>query len=184
MCRGSTQSGKKCKRKTEPFCYQHLPASLKPELPFDTTNCTKKIIKKIEKCLAKPPSESDGPGYIYAYTIDADPPHFYKIGRTARTPEKRVKEWGKGAKLRAWWKVDHQKKTERLIHLYLDYVRVYRYQLDNGKICSIWKDDGEPVTDKDEKLKRKHKLTARTKQIEWFRVPWKDAKKVLNTLCE
>ena len=73
-------------------------------MPHPTTDCTKKVTKKIEKRLTKSPSDSDGPGYIYVYTLDSDPPHYYKIGRTKRTPEKRIKEWGKGAKLKAWWK--------------------------------------------------------------------------------
>jgi len=185
MCQGTTAAGNPCKNKTEPYCRHHGKPEVPVSLPFPIDGLTKKIQKKIKNRIIKSPSKSDGPGYIYVYTLDSDPPSYYKIGRTARTPEKRIKEWGKGARLKASYKVKYQKKAERLIHLYLDYVRVYRYQLDDdiGKICSIWKDDGEPVTDKDAKLKKKHKLVARVKQIEWFRVPWKDARKVLEAIC-
>lgn len=182
MCQGTTTAGKQCKRKTEPYCHQHQTAPV-VQVPFPIDTLSKKVQNKIKKRVTKPPSESDGPGYIYVYTLDSDPPSYYKIGRTKRTPEKRVKEWGKGAKLRAWFKVPYQKKAEALIHLYLDHVRIYRYQLDNGKVCSVWKDDGEPVTNKDEKLKKNNKLSARTKQIEWFRMPWKDVRKVLEAIC-
>lgn len=184
MCQGhSIKTGKKCKNKQEPYCHHHAPVENKPEYqyPVPVTDLTRKIQRKIKTRIEKPPSKSDGPGYIYVYVLETDSyDSYYKIGRTARTPEKRLKEW-KGAVLKKAYKVNHQKKTERLIHLYLDHVRVYRYETPDG-YCSVWKDDGTCVGKRDEKRKDKYKLEARKKHVEWFRQSWKRIKALLDVL--
>ena len=153
MCQGTTKKGKKCKKAGEPFCHLHGPKLTVAE-------------RKIEKKKARGPSKSDGPGFIYIYMLDNDPDHFYKIGRTTRTVEKRLKEW-KGSRLVRSFPVKHNKHAERLIHLHLDAKRIYRYKTPEG-YCNIWKSNGDPVLTRDAELKEKYKLSASGKEIEWF----------------
>lgn len=164
MCQGKTQKGEKCKKPTEPYCHLHEPKEF--EFPVPVDHLPAKTQAKIKRRLQKPPSQSDGPGYIYIYTLPEDGP-YYKVGRTERLVEHRIKEW-KGAQLKKAYAVDYQKKMERLIHLYLDPSRVYRYQVAKGKVCTVWKSNGDPVTKYDAKLKEENKLEALSKQVEWF----------------
>jgi len=184
MCQGFTKAGKPCKNKhKEPFCKLHQPVITASTLPtiatniLDLSHCSKKIQNKIMSKFKKGPSKTDGEGYIYVYKLD-ESDKYYKIGRTSRTVDKRLKEW-KGSILQVCWKVKYQKMAEAVLHAYLDHVRVYRYKLDDNKICTVWKSSGEPVTKEDVKLKNEHKLEARTKMIEWFKMPWKDLEKLI-----
>ena len=138
---------------------------------LNISHCSLKIQKRITTKLKKGPSKTDGEGHIYVYKFD-DKDLYYKIGRTSRSVDKRLKEW-KGAILQVSWKVRYQKLAESIIHAYLDHVRVYRYDLGKGELCTIWKSNGEPVTEHDKQLKAKYKLEARKKHIEWFKMPWK-----------
>lgn len=184
MCQGkSVKTGKPCKNKQEPYCRHHKPTGDEPayQFPVSVEGLSRRIQNKIQTRLEKPPSKSDGPGYLYVYTLETDShDSYYKIGRTARTPEKRLKEW-KGGILKKAYAVNHQKKAERLVHLYLDYARVYRYETPDG-YCSIWKDNGEPVGKRDARRKKAHTLEARKKHIEWFRETWRQIKPVIEAL--
>lgn len=174
MCQGITQKGNKCKKKEEPYCFLHKPVQPIKGLIIESTN----VQKKLERRLKRGPSKSDGPGHIYVYYLSDDNDYYYyKIGRTERSVEERLKEW-KGAICKKYWKVQHQKFAERLIHIVLDDCRVYRYILQDD-ICSIWKTDGEPVTERDALLKECNKLSACNKMIEWFRMPWEDLEKII-----
>jgi hypothetical protein len=177
MCQGTTTKGSKCKLKDEPYCKYHKPIPIIKGFTLDITRCTTKIQKKLQTIMKKGPSKTDGKGHIYAYWLDCDEyDTYYKVGRTSRDVDKRLKEW-KGAIYKVSWPVKYQKLAEKLIHVYLDHVRVYRYELAKNTICTIWKTSGEPVEDSDEDLKEKYKLEARTKMIEWFYMPWKELEK-------
>lgn len=178
MCQGRTIKKEKCKNKTEPFCHLHEPKEFVH--PISVIHLTTSTKNKIKRRLQKPVSKTDGPGFIYVYTLPEDGQYF-KIGRTERSVEQRIKEW-KGAILKKNYPVAYQKKTERLIHLYLDHCRVYRYQIAKGKICTIWKSNGEPVTDYDATLKEKHKLSVLTKQVEWFNCPWEEIDTIISSV--
>ncbi len=167
MCQGITSKGKPCKKKTEPYCSYHV----------GDTN--KKKLSTVEKRLIKGPSKTDGPGYIYIYYLATDESDtFYKIGRTSKTVEKRLSQW-KGSILKKSYYVNHQKLAERLIHMELDNVRVYRYTLEDGSRFSIWKSDGKPVA---EELPEGIKLSVLTKEIEIFKTSWKDVEKKIGDL--
>lgn len=182
MCRGTTTKGKPCKRKQEPYCRDHDPQKQDPtpELPYSFINVPKHAQNKIMTKIRKGPSKSDGYGHIYIYYLSADPKDFYyKIGRTSRDVDTRLKEW-KDSKLRKSYRVANQKHAERLIHLYLDEYRVYRYKQDDGTYCTVWKENGLHVTDKDKTGKKE----GRSKEVEWFRCKWETVKKVVEAICK
>jgi len=175
MCQGTTKEGKPCKNKAEPYCSHHKPIAI-PALDLPTEHLTTAVQKKLTKYLKQGPTKTDAPGYIYVYYMEKDPDGcYFKIGRTEQKPEKRLKQWEKeiGSKVcsKIWWYVKAQKFMEKMIHRYLDNVRMYRYMTPDG-YCSVWKKDLKPVTEQDGELKEKHKLEARKKHIEWFNMPW------------
>lgn len=181
MCKGKTLAGEPCRLKEEPYCRHHK--DQKDEnivVPYPIKDLTKKIQRKIELKSQKKFSKTDGPGHIYIYYIDADKKDsYYKIGRTSTTVKKRLSKW-KDSILKKSYAVKHEKKSERMIHLYLDHVRVYRYYIEEEKgYCTVWKSTGEAVTKKDEVLKNKYKLEGRNKHIEWFKMDLVSIKKVL-----
>lgn len=178
MCQGKTAKGKQCKRKGEPFCYQHGPKTADPVPPISLVDCSAKGKSKILRRLHKGPRKSDGPGYIYVYTLPNDGSKYYKVGRTRRDVDVRLKEW-KGAQLKAAWPVKTQMMAETLIHGYLDHIRCYRYAQDDGTFSTVWKDTGEPVTKADASGKRK----GIAKQVEWFRGKWKHIEAVCEAIC-
>ena len=74
---------------------------------------------------------SDGPGYVYVYYLESDEPDtFYKIGESVH-PIKRVEKQWKGIMKKKYY-VRHRKYAERLIHLELESVRVYRYAINQS----------------------------------------------------
>lgn len=171
MCQGITKEGNPCKNKAEPFCSHHKPIVI-PSLDLPTEHLSTSVQKRLTKYLKQGPTKTDGIGYIYVYYLPNDPKDtYYKIGRTEKEVEKRLKQWGKDVICKVWWKVKCQKFAEKMIHRYLDNYRCYRYLTDDG-YCTIWKSSGKPVTKKDEELKEKHKLEARKKHIEWFNISW------------
>lgn len=88
--------------------------------PLDVSKLALKIQKRILKYMKQGPSKSDGPGYIYVYYLAHDPEDtYYKIGRTKRNVEKRMKEWNKiattsaAAPNGAKWKTDGLYKNSK-----------------------------------------------------------------------
>lgn len=87
------------------------------------------IQKKILKHLQTKPTDNDGVGYVYGFErrCDQNEEHdfFVKIGRTAKSkPSDRISEWG-GNEIFAV-KTIFNKKLERLVHLFFDFVRITR----------------------------------------------------------
>lgn len=175
MCQGKTKSGKVCKNKTEPYCHLHEDQVLPVAVPWELS---KKIERKILTKVKKGPSKSDGPGRLYIYHLDSAEPYI-KIGMTERTSEKRLKEW-KGAKLIVDFAAKHRRLTERLVHLYLDHVRVYRYVLENGAYYTIWKNSREPVEENGPPLHER--LKGISKQVEWFKISYPEIKGLIEAL--
>lgn len=144
---------------------------------IDLEHLNKRAKRRFAKYVDKGPSlKTDGEGYIYVYYLNTDPHDtFYKIGRTHRPVDKRLREW-KGAKLKMSCKVQYQKYSERLIHTLLDHVRVYRYlDPDTKEYYTIWKNTGKPV----DPHQQETKLAAHKKHIEWFKGSWKQLLKPL-----
>lgn len=113
-----------------------------------------------------PPKSATDAGYLYAYRLEGDVPDMHKIGRTARTADKRLAEWRRQHKKKlikvAQWRVSKACKwLERLVHLWLGSRRVARY--DDGSDC--WYATGEPLQPGGKKGLAMHK------HVEWFLVP-------------
>lgn len=185
MCQGTTKSGSKCKNPQEPYCRFHTPVT-DFDFPLPVVNCTTRVQNKLKTIMKKGPSKKDGKGIIYVYFLISDAKDsYYKIGRTSRSEDERLKEWGKDVKLKGSWDVKYHHIIERIIHVYLDDVRVYRYLVnqkndeEGEKYCSVWKTDGVPIETKDKLLKEKHKLEGIKKNIEWFKIPWKILEPIL-----
>jgi len=177
QCKGITLSDTRCKRmlKSSVYCSAHK--EQKDKLPIKNTfkiagftlTVPKSALGKYKTKISKGPAENDQKGHIYVYYLGNDVENYWKVGRTTQTVEKRLSQWGKDAKLKKSWKVNHNKYAERLIHLLFDGKRMYRYKHSNG-FNSIMKKDGSIVDDgqydktcKNDQLK---------KQIEWFNVEW------------
>jgi hypothetical protein len=121
---------------------------------------TPRIHKRIQARVKRGPSKTDGYGHIYVYELKSDEPGmYYKIGRTARSVDKRLSKW-KDSCLVSSYRVEHNKMAEFIIHAYLDDARVYRY--DRNYV--IWKSNGVPVLGGPVESTRGKK-----KEIEWFR---------------
>jgi hypothetical protein len=140
----------------------------------------KKRADKVAAHLKKNPTKADKPGFIYVYSIKADKrvkgAKYYKIGKTTRNVEERLKEHEKRSDIileYAFW-TKHCGYTERLLHLIFDKQRIYRYRLPEGerKLCSIWKHNRTPVTSADSALKSKYGFKGAKKHIEWFLLKW------------
>ena len=164
----------RCTRQTsEAFCSQHSPTPTeepweKEGLPVPHTSLAKRVTNRLRARLRRGPTKKDKEGWIYIFELPSDGKlPYYKIGRTTQDVEKRLRQWSKDAKLVASWKVSKNVYCEGLIHVYLDTWRMYRYETKKG-LCSVWKDSGEAVTSRDNKLSKKFKLEGRKKQIEWF----------------
>jgi len=143
----------------------------------------------IESKIKSGPRKTDHEGYIYIYYLKSDKRvRYYKIGQTSKTVAKRLKEWERESpsppQLVGSFKVTNVKFCERLIHLYLDYARVYRYKLPKNRFCTVWKDTGECVSYQDEKYKERYRLQGKKKQIEWFALKKTEATKLVKQIVE
>ncbi len=153
-------------KQTEPWKEHRLPAPNK-----------RSPAHKIRTLLNRGPKKGDGKGIIYIYYLKSETWSYWKIGRTSRTVEQRMKEWsdfhGETVVLHCYYTVEkNQKFVERLIHLYLSYCRLGRipYTDDQGvrKMHTTLVDtaavlhDGQQASDPRKMLVAKHKLT------EWF----------------
>ncbi len=125
----ATERKKKNKEEKEVFFYQTLPPR---------SSLTRKQRTKLEKISMRGPTEKDTIGYIYMF----DRPlvekfeGLIKIGRTAKLPEKRVKQWGSSSSLILSYEVKRpaHKYAEYLIHLHLKDVQVPQWVTKDGNM--------------------------------------------------
>lgn len=138
-----------------------------------------------------PASQNNEEGYIYVYGIAGERAlNYWKVGMTARADaHARVDEWRRAHNkrhavvLRNQFHTRHPKRVERVIHLYLAYCRMYRYEYEeedigNGcavsgavssKFHSVWARDGAVVEDGQQlEAPTPHALAATRKHVEWF----------------
>lgn len=179
MCQGIVKGGRQCSRKKEPYCHQHEPTSVGlPVAP--AALLPTKYVRRIETKVKKGPTKSDKAGWIYVFYKECDKADtFYKIGRTEREVEKRLKEWP-GSVLLCKFRVEYNKLAESLIHKYLAHVRAFRYLQEDGKYVSVWADTGEAVFNDGKDGKK----SAKCKEIEWFVSSWKNVEPFVKGVCE
>jgi len=178
QCKGKTKEGKRCKKTTTSvtqLCHLHRTAKEEQErelpvkgFPDPDPLISDKQFNKLATLVKKGPKKDDEIGYIYIYYLPSDSLSYYKIGRTTQKVTKRLKQQHPHAKLFESYRVSCNKFCERVIHLFLDPWRVYRYKLDNKQYCTVWKHDGKPVTKGDAKKKKAYRLQGKKKEIEWF----------------
>ena len=189
-CTGITKKGKRCKNHAisgSDYCHVHRPKE-EPE-PWDALNVkpstpplNKSTLNKIRKKMKKGPTKKDGCGYIYVYYLREEMGYnHWKIGRTKKSVAKRLKQWGTNCTLQYDWYTEYHEMAERLIHLYLDDVRFYRYPATKkGKSdYLVWKKDGKPVRGGKEDRDRMH---AQGKQVEWFHTDWQTISKTIECI--
>ena len=144
-------------------------------LPIPDAHNGKAKLKLLErKVAAWPKRNRTESGWIYVYSFaseEAAGRNYYKVGSTKAEvgPTKRVAQHHKRAVLRYSLFLERGYQwAERVIHLYLWYVRMYRYMIeDKGEpsFYSIWARDLKlpPIEHGNH-----DKPPATHKQIEWF----------------
>lgn len=163
----------------------------------------RKVLAKLRRRLSSgPSSKTDEPGCIYVYSLEHEAGHnYWKIGMTTRSMEKRQKEWQSKhphhtVVLKQCYDIPTKsvKFLERVIHLYLDYRRMYRYPITLGtkhRIVSVWKSTGAGVEDAEWTAWNdwlvthpKERLSGRSKLIEWFNLPWEQIAPLIESLVK
>jgi len=148
-----------------------------------------KLRAKLRAPLPASQNNEEEEGYIYVYGIAGERAlNYWKVGMTARADaHARVDEWRRAHNkrhavvLRGQFHTRHPKRVERVIHLYLAYCRMYRYEYEeeigNGtavsgavsKFHSVWARDGAVVEDGQQlEAPTPHALAATRKHVEWF----------------
>jgi len=142
-------------------------------LPTPSAKNSTRALRKLRARLRRAPPAGSPEGYIYVYGIRGERAlNYWKVGMTERADvEHRVDEWrrthGKGAvELRGYFRTRHAKHVERVVHLYLTYCRMYRYELEDGTFHSVWAETGAVIEDGHETTSER--LVATRKHIEWF----------------
>jgi hypothetical protein len=139
----------------------------------------KSVVSKIRTKLKRGPTKDDAKGgSIYVDRMARETGlNYWKVGMTDRTADKRMNEWESTHKDRII-RVDRYVLTknhllaERLIHLCLDYCRMYRYPSygkDGTYFKSVWKRTGKVIQDAQlAKIDKDQRAVAKNKHVEWF----------------
>jgi hypothetical protein len=149
---------------------------------------TKATIKKITTKLRVGPDAKDNKGgEIYCYYLPREVgKNYWKIGMTERSADKRLDEWslehGVRVVLKKKWRIrKHVKYAERIIHLYLQYARMYRMPVAGEKkgFRSIMMDSKLVVEMEEEGEKIEQAVK---KHVEWFYEQWEVIEFVIESL--
>ncbi len=189
-CQAQTAKKKQCSRQATQGtrCTQHAPKEvvvIEPwtalKLPKPHSDNRNSVLNKLRTKLRQPAEKrSGGAGHLYIYYIAEEHDAglmYWKIGMTERSVDVRLAEWSKTHKhgatvllaksyrLRRW-----HKWVERVVHLYLNYCRVYRYPLvetkkESAHFHSIWAATRKPCP---ESVDSEDTAPAMHKQVEWF----------------
>lgn len=169
------------------------PISSSSTLPPPSTQLRLAVAEKLKtRLLRGPAAKSDSPGYLYVYSLAGEEGmNYWKIGMTTRTMTERKKEWqskhpNHTLVLKEYYYLPTPviKFLERVVHLYLDHKRMYRYPV--GKLLiSVWSATGEQIHDANWKQQKEPaKLKALGKMIEWFCIPWEEVSPLLDALVK
>lgn len=201
-CEAFKKDGKRCTRKGNPLCAQHQRLALTTTTttcvgdvePWTARGmpapCVEKLrphmLQKLRRKLkAGPRTTTAKSGSIYVYCLDGDEhANLYKVGMTSSGVDKRLQAWARKHKGKVLRKVAEYVVlsdvawVERVIHLYLDYCRVYRYP---G--FSVWAATGEPLVGENAAPSPPppppHSLLAVEKMIEWFALPFTEIDQIV-----
>ncbi len=187
-CNAQTLKKERCKRAAKDgthFCGQHTPstvvATTEPwvtlKLPTPHKDIRKSVLAKLRTKLRQAPEKrSGGVGHIYVYHLKGEHKAglmYWKVGMTERAVDVRMAEWERTHKnnhvlLAKSYRVERAHKwVERVVHLYLDYCRVYRYALEKSDtFYTVWAATGASCGPVEEN--EPEDLVAVHKQVEWF----------------
>ena len=146
-------------------------------------------IAKIRTKIARGPTVSeDTEGCIYVYQIVGEEHlDYFKIGKSSKTAEERTKEWQKHHKLRLMFSQAVECNVgfiERVIHLYLNYCRLYRYPLaSGGGFKSVYVRKPDEIIE-DGQHTEEQRVVAKNKLTEFFCCPLDEVQHVIETLAE
>lgn len=156
-------------------------------MPAPSTALRAHVLQKLRRKLkagprATTPRSGNRGGSIYVYCLEGDDhENLYKVGMTSDSVDRRLQAWArkhKGTTLRrvATYVVGQDVAwVERVVHLYLDYCRVYRYPRVGGGLHSVWAATGKPLLeDADAAAVSPRSLLVTEKMIEWFSAPFED----------
>ena len=148
------------------------------------------VLQKLRRKLKNGPRPStprsgNRGGSIYVYCLEDDEhEHLYKVGMTSDSVDKRLQAWArkhKGTTLKRvaeYYVGQDVAWVERVIHLYLDYCRVYRYPRVRGGLESVWAATGKPLNP-DTPPVSPRSLLVTEKMIEWFALPFEEIDAVI-----
>ena len=202
-CEAETKKGKVCSKSAvakstvsgKNLCTLHLklePDAQEPwvelKLMAPSTENRKLVLAKIRRKL-RSTKDGGGSGSIYIYAIASEVDlNYWKVGMTERTADERLSEWSDEHKARiikmSEYRVEHSVKlVERLVHLYLDYCRMYRTPCGHGCFLSVLSATGKVIEDKQyEKIKDEGRPAAKNKHVEFFNAPLEDIKAVIEAI--
>jgi hypothetical protein len=133
--------------------------------------------------------EAPRPGHIYIYFLPRERAlNYWKIGRTQRSVEQRMKEWSSKYKLEVYaiYKAERDVvQAESLIHLYLTYCRMYRYPSARG-YQSVYKLNPSEVIQDGQQCDPEsgERVVAKNKEIEWFCEDVEVVRRVVEAIME
>lgn len=89
---------------------------------------------RIGQVIRNGPSDCDKEGFLYVFQKKGDDTfpgyswEYFKIGRTEQEkPKDRLDQWKFEKRIVMVWKVKYNRLAERLVHLFLDHFRVFRF---------------------------------------------------------
>lgn len=154
-----------------------LPA---PQTIFMTPKALKDLDNKLNERV-RPAREG---GFLYVYAIPNEDVWLIKIGKTTRDVTDRLDEWAEHHKveelLRAPFPCDLE-LAERIVHLYFDWARVYRYPQENGTFYDVWKTTKTPLVE-GQAPPEGFRPKASNKHTEWFAIQLHEAERVIEAL--
>lgn len=146
------------------------------------------VIQRLERKISSGPKPSDCTGHLYVYYLAGEEGrNYWKIGMTTRPVAERKKEWqakhpGHVLVMKKSYEITSKtvKCLERVVHLYLNHRRMYRYPVGAKLLVSQWAATGAQIEDDDWKVwtalcskeGKLPKLRATGKMVEWFCLPW------------
>jgi len=173
----------------EPWVHRNMP---EPALHLLRASVVQKLRRKLKQGPRPVTPRGIGRGRggsIYVYCLENDDHlNLYKVGMTCENVDKRLQQWERKHKCKVrqvaqYVTLQDVAWVERVIHLYLDYCRVYRYPLLKGGLHSVWAATGEPLTTStttEDEASAKRPLVVTEKMVEWFKASFDDIDAVIS----
>lgn len=171
-------------------------------LPEPSKELRLTVLRRLRTRINRGPKQSDTTGHLYVYSLSNEAGlNYWKIGMTSRDElDKRLREWqskhGTTVLLKRSYRLEVKaaRCLERVVHLYLDHVRMYRYSVlspgeEKSCLVSIWSATGAPIEDAGRRAwfsvaDPEQRLHSTGKMVEWFCLPWSELEPLLDALVK